>query len=189
VAVTENIVLADNGSRIDAFQSVVDSLILVSCDSLVPLNELPETLISDNAIETYIACQLIREISHTITEHGIICIDFADVKTILGRGCNRAYVGIGMANGDNRGAVAAEKALQAIENQQVELSELSGILATISRSTNMTMDDYNAAVKVLHERFLDETKVVMANTFDQAFGENVRVMVVGKEQLSSDFVL
>ena len=184
VAVTEHAALTDNGSRLEALQNLVDSLIPLSSDNLVPLNELPESSISEKAIATYIACQFIREISRTITERGIIGIDFADVKTILGGGGKRGYIGIGMANGENRGAVAAEKSLQAIE-KQLELSEFSGILATITGSTCTKMEDYNDAVKVLHERVSDEVKIMVSIMVDEAFGENVRVMVVGKEYNSS----
>lgn len=76
------------------------------------------------------------------------------------------------------GAKAAEKALHDISRYKFALSHSSGILATITGSSNLTMDDYNAAVRAIHESVPVDLHILVAVTVDEAFGENVRIFVM-----------
>lgn len=62
--------------------------------------------------------QGVQGISELITEHGLINLDFADVKAIMSN-AGSALMGIGRASGDDRAAQAAQ---QAIESPLIEVS-------------------------------------------------------------------
>ena len=62
--------------------------------------------------------QGVQGISDLITVHGLINLDFADVKTVMSN-AGSALMGIGRASGDDR---AVEAAHQAIESPLLEVS-------------------------------------------------------------------
>ncbi len=166
-----------------ALLEAVDSLIVISGDCFVPLEESPESLLSGSHVESFLACMLIREITTIITVRSFMGFDFADLESLLVKGGKRAYVGIGGGEGVDRGADAAKKALNALE-KQIEFSELSCMLVVVVASNNgsnsLSMDAFDGAIKYIHANVLNEQYVLPAVAVNELSWGNVRVMVVGK---------
>lgn len=87
--------------------------------------------------------QGVQGISELITEHGIINLDFADVKSIMSN-AGSALMGIGRASGENRAIRAAE---QAIESPMIEVSidGARGVLFNVAGGYDMSMSEIQEA--------------------------------------------
>ena len=82
----------------------------------IPNERLLETVTLDTSIQDAfkMADDILRQaaqgISDLITRPGLINLDFADVKSIM-KGMGMAFMGTGLASGENRAADAAQKAI------------------------------------------------------------------------------
>ena len=86
--------------------------------------------------------QAVQGISDLITTHGMINVDFADVKAIMSeRGM--AMMGIGIAEGENRAVEAASQAICSPLLEDIDISGAKGVLVNISGSSSMTMDEFD----------------------------------------------
>ena len=183
VVVVVNPASDEHDGRCDPLLEAVDSLIVVSGDCFVPFEESPVSLLSDSDVESYLACMLIREIKTIITVRSFMGFDFADLESLLIKRGMRAYLGIGVAEGVDRGADAAEKALYALK-KQIDFSEVSGMLAIIAASNNasnsLSMDDFGGAITLLREKIPEELYLISAVAVNELSWNSVRVMVVGK---------
>ena len=61
-------------------------------------------------------CLTIRSITDLLMIDGLICLDFADVSSVM-RDSGRAVVGIGEAAGEGRAIKAAEAAIRDVKRQ------------------------------------------------------------------------
>jgi cell division GTPase FtsZ len=63
--------------------------------------------------------------------------------------------------------------------QNLDMAALKGVLASIMGSTNMTvtMDDFDAAARVLHEAIPEEANIVCGLYVSDPLGDNLKVTV------------
>lgn len=160
----------------DMLSSRSNSFLSLSINSLMPLDDGVPLLLSEPALIDHLMRHAVGKIVQCVTERGIICLDFADVKEILGN-CNSTYLGIGIANGTTKGKDATVKAVQGLSRQGFDVTEATGILVIVEGSTNMTMDDFEQAGRVFVETIPEETNIIFGCFFDDAFGDNLKVTV------------
>ena len=93
--------------------------------------------------------QAIQGIADLITTHGMINVDFADVRTIM-QDAGSALMGIGYGSGENR---AVDAARAAIESPLLEMSitGAKGILFNITGGNDLSMFEVDEAAKVMRE--------------------------------------
>ena len=108
--------VADQG--IEELRDKVDTLIVIPNDRLLQVIDKKTSLSDAFSVVDDILRQGVQGISDLITVHGIINVDFADVKTIMAD-AGSALMGIGRGSGDNR---AIEAARAAIDSPLLELS-------------------------------------------------------------------
>jgi hypothetical protein len=102
--------------------------------------------------------QGVQGISELITEHGLINLDFADVKAIM-QDTGPALMGIGKASGDNR---ASEAARQAINSPLLEMSieGAKGVLFNVTGGDDLSMLEINEAANTITETIDPNAKVI-----------------------------
>lgn len=103
--------IAQLGRQVDTSITIPNDRLLQTIDRRTPLLETFK--IADDVLR-----QGVQGISELITEHGLINLDFADVRAIVSN-AGSALMGIGRASGDDRAAQAAQ---QAIESPLIEVS-------------------------------------------------------------------
>jgi len=108
--------VADLG--IEELKDKVDTLITIPNDRLLQVIDKKTSLYDAFGIVDDVLRQGVQGISDLITLHGIINVDFADVRTIMAD-AGSALMGIGRGSGDNR---ALEAAKAAIDSPLLELS-------------------------------------------------------------------
>ena len=158
--------VAHLGRQVDTLITIPNDRLLQTIDQRTPLLETFK--IADDVLR-----QGVQGISELITEHGLINLDFADVKAIMSH-AGSALMGIGRATGEERAALAAQ---QAIESPLIEVSieGAKGVLFI----TNAVSPDANIIFGATLKPDLEDELIitVIATGFDsEHFEEQVNVL-------------
>ncbi len=161
---------------IDSLTEAVDTLITVPNDKLLQTIDrrtpLPEAFkVADDVLR-----QGVQGISDLITVHGLINLDFADVKAVM-EGAGSALMGIGRASGDDR---AVEAARQAIESPllEVTIDGARGVLFNVIGGSDMTMHEINAAAETITAAADPNANVIFGATINEDIEGEIIVTVV-----------
>ena len=124
----------------------------------------------------WILRQGVQGIADLITMHGMINVDFADVKTIM-HNSGSALMGIGRGTGESR---ALEAAKMAIDSPLLELSidGAKGILFNVTGGPDMAMYEIDEAARVITEAADPEANVIFGAVVDEAMQGEIKITVV-----------
>jgi hypothetical protein len=89
--------------------------------------------VADNVLR-----QAVQAITDVITRHGLINVDFADVRSIMA-GAGEALMGMGEARGSGRALDAAKTAIQSPLLENVTIDGAKGLLVNISGNKSITL--------------------------------------------------
>lgn len=166
---------ADEGVR--ALKEHVDSLIIIPNDRLISIAPRSLGILDAFKPSDDVLRQAVQGISDLITTSGFINVDFADVKSIMSeRGM--AMMGIGIASGENRAVEAATKAISSPLLEDIDVSGARGVLVNITGSSSMTMDDFDAVNKTIHEKVHEDANIIVGVVIDESLGETVKVTAI-----------
>jgi len=161
---------------IEELKDKVDTLITIPNDRLLQIIDKKTSLLDAFAIVDDVLRQGVQGISDLITLHGIINVDFADVRTIMAD-AGSALMGIGRASGDNR---AMEAAKAAIESPLLELSidGAKGILFNITGGPDMGMYEIDEAAKTITEAADPECNIIFGAIMDESMSGEIKITVI-----------
>lgn len=161
---------------IEELKEKVDTLIVIPNDRLLQVIDKKTSLTDAFSIVDDILRQGVQGISDLITVHGIINVDFADVKTIMAN-AGSALMGIGRATGDNR---AIEAARAAIDSPLLELSidGAKGILFNITGGDDLSMYEIDEAAKTITEAADPDANIIFGSIIDESMSDEVKITVI-----------
>ncbi len=166
---------ADDGIR--ELKKHVDSLIVIPNDRLIGLAGKSMSILDAFKPSDDVLRQAVQGISDLITTSGFINVDFADVKAIMSeRGM--AMMGIGVAAGENRAVEAALKAISSPLLEDVDISGAKGVLVNISGSSSMTMDEFEAVNRTIHEKVHEDANIIIGVTIDEELADELKVTAI-----------
>jgi cell division protein FtsZ len=140
----------------------VDTLITIPNDRLLQTIDRRTPLLETFKIADDVLRQGVQGISELITEHGLINLDFADVKAIMSN-AGSALMGIGRASGDNRAVQAAQ---QAIESPLIEVSidGARGVLFNVTGGYDMSMSEIQEAAEIITSAVAPDANIIFGAT-------------------------
>lgn len=161
---------------IEELKDKVDTLITIPNDRLLQVIDKKTSLFDAFGIVDDVLRQGVQGISDLITLHGIINVDFADVRTIMSD-AGSALMGIGRASGDNR---AIEAARAAIDSPLLELSidGAKGILFNITGGPDMGMYEIDEAAKAITEAADQDANIIFGAIIDEAMSGEIKITVI-----------
>lgn len=166
---------ADEGVR--ALKQHVDSLIIIPNDRLISIAPRSLGILDAFKPADDVLRQAVQGISDLITTSGFINVDFADVKAIMSeRGM--AMMGIGISSGENRAVEAATKAISSPLLEDIDVSGARGVLVNITGSSSMTMDDFDAVNKTIHEKVHDDANIIVGVVINESMQETIKVTAI-----------
>jgi cell division protein FtsZ len=112
-----------------------------------------------------------------IIKEGLINLDLADVKTVLG-GMGRAMMGMGEGTGDQRAIAAAEEAIVNPLLDEVTLKGAKSLLLCITGGRDMTLWEVEEAASRVCQEVDADANIIVGATFDEALGDRIRVSIV-----------
>ncbi|MGD8374113.1 MAG: cell division protein FtsZ [Candidatus Woesebacteria bacterium] len=154
----------------------VDTLITIPNDRLLQTIDRRTPLLETFKIADDVLRQGVQGISELITEHGLINLDFADVKTIM-QNAGSALMGIGRASGENRAVQAAQ---QAIESPLLEVSidGARGVLFNITGGYDMSMHEINEAAEVITNAVAPDANIIFGATLKPDLEDELIITVI-----------
>ena len=161
---------------IEALAKAVDTLITIPNDRLLQTIERNMPLLETFKIADDVLRQGVQGISELITEHGIINLDFADVKSIMSN-AGSALMGIGRASGENRAIRAAE---QAIESPMIEVSidGARGVLFNVAGGYDMSMSEIQEAAETITGAVAPDANIIFGATLNPELEDELVITVV-----------
>ena len=154
----------------------VDTLITIPNDRLLQTIDRNTPLLEAFKVADDVLRQGVQGISDLITVHGLINLDFADVKTVMSN-AGSALMGIGRASGDDRAVQAAQ---QAIESPLLEVSidGARGILFNVIGGNDMSMHEINAAAETITAAADPDANIIFGATISPDLEGEVIITVV-----------
>lgn len=163
-------------AAIDKMREAVDTLIVIPNDRLLQTIDRDTPLTEAFKVADDVLRQGVQGISDLITVHGLINLDFADVKTVMTK-AGSALMGIGRSSGDNR---AVEAAKQAIESPLLEVSidGARGVLFNVIGGNDLTMHEINEAAETITTAADPEANIIFGATINPELEGEVIITVV-----------
>jgi cell division protein FtsZ len=118
-----------------------------------------------------------KGISDLIAFHGLINLDFADVRTIMAE-MGMALMGTGAASGDNRAVEAAQKAISSPLLEDISIEGAKGLLINVTGSSSMTLNEVNEASVLIQKEAHEDANIIFGAVIDEKMEEEVRVTVI-----------
>ncbi len=162
---------------LSALEKNVDALIVVPNDRLLTITSKDTTFKDAFAMSDEILRQTVESISEIITTQGLINIDFRDFEAIM-KDAGSAFMGIGMATGENR---AEEAAYAAINSPllDVAISGAKGVIFTISAGEDLTMHEVDQVAKIVTDSVDTDAKIIFGPFNDERMKKGeIKVTVI-----------
>jgi cell division protein FtsZ len=161
---------------IEHLRQSVDTLIIIPNDRLLQTIDRQTPLLEAFKVADDVLRQGVQGITDLITVHGLINLDFADVKTVMDD-AGSALMGIGRASGENRAIQAAQ---QAIESPLLEVSidGARGILFNVIGGADMTMHEINSAAETITSAADPDANIIFGATINPDLEGELIITVV-----------
>ncbi len=165
---------ADEG--LENLRNKVDTLITIPNDKILSIIDKKTPLNDAFAVVDDVLRQGVQGIADLITVHGMINVDFADVKAIM-ENSGSALMGIGYGTGENR---ATEAAKAAIESPLLELSidGAKGVLFSITGGNDLGMYEVDEAARIITEAADPEANIIFGAVINDSYTGEIKITVV-----------
>lgn len=160
---------------LERLEGLVDTLIVIPNDKLLELApDLP--LSTSFKVADEILTNAVKGIAELVTKPGLINLDFADIKAVMGSG-GMAMIGIGESDTESRAEEAVEKAI-ANPLLDVEISGANGALINVLGGEDMTLDEAKKVVQTVSERLDDSARIIWGAQLSADLKNSVRAMLI-----------
>ena len=167
--------VADEGIR--ALSECVDSLITIPNEKLLTILGKDASLLAAFAKADDVLTGAVRGISDIMQRPGLMNVDFADVKTVMGE-MGMAMMGTGCSTGPNRAREATEAAIRNPLLEDVNLQGARGILVNITAGLDLSLGEYAAVGEIIEAFASDEATVKVGAVIDPDMADELHVTVV-----------
>lgn len=167
--------VADEG--IKALGQHVDSLITIPNEKLLTVLGKNMSLLDAFRAANGVLQGAVQGIAELITRPGLINVDFADVRTVMGE-MGMAMMGTGVARGEHRAREAAEAAVASPLLEDINLAGARGILVNVTAGLNMSIGEFEEVGLAIKEFASDEATVVVGTVIDADMEDELRVTMV-----------
>jgi len=175
----EGKVRSKHGDRgLDELHQVVDTLITIPNQRLLALAGKGTGIKDAFTLADDVLLNAVRGISDLITIHGLINLDFADVRTVMNE-AGVAMMGTGIGRGDSRAVDAAQTAISSPLLEDLSIDGARGVLINITGSDSMTLFEVNEASTLVQEAAHEDANIIFGAVVDETMGDDeVRVTVI-----------
>ncbi|HEY0148943.1 MAG TPA: cell division protein FtsZ, partial [Allosphingosinicella sp.] len=166
---------ADAG--IEELQQHVDTLIVIPNQNLFRLANSDTTFKEAFEMADEVLQQGVRGITDLMVMPGLINLDFADVRSVMGE-MGKAMMGTGEASGDNRAIEAAEKAISNPLLDGVSMKGAKGVIVSIVGGEDMRLMEVDEAASHIKELVDPDANIIWGSAFNTDLDGKIRVSVV-----------
>ena len=167
--------VADEG--IDNLIAQVDSLIVVLNEKLFEVMDEDATLEDAFKRADDVLNNAVAGIAEIINVPGLVNVDFADVKTIMGEQ-GKAMMGIGEASGLDRARLAAEQAVSSPLLDGVDLHGARGVIVNITATRSLKLRETNEVINTIKQFCAEDATIIHGTVYEEDMEDSLRVTVV-----------
>jgi len=166
---------ADEGLR--ELKNAVDTLITIPNQRLLSIASRTTSLREAFQKADDVLLQAVRGISELVTVHGLINLDFADVRSIMAE-MGMAMMGAARAAGENRAVEAAQRAISSPLLEDVSIKGARGLLINITGGPDMSLYEVNEAASLIQEEAHEDANIIFGAVIDEKVNNELRVTVI-----------
>ncbi len=154
----------------------VDTLITIPNDNLLKVIDKKTSLMDSFRVADDVLRHGVQGISDIITIPGLINVDFADIQTIM-LNSGSALMGIGLASGDRRAAMAAEDATRSLLLDS-SIDGAKGVLFNITGGPSLSLLEVNEAASIIAQAVDPDARVIFGAVINDSYQDEVKVTVL-----------
>ncbi len=166
---------ADSG--IEELQKHVDTLIVIPNQNLFLVAKAETTFKEAFMLADEVLQQGVRSITDLMVMPGLINLDFADVRSVMGE-MGKAMMGTGEGEGENRALEAAEHAIANPLLDGVSMQGAKGVIISIIGGEDMKLLEVDEAANHIRELVDPEANIIWGSAFNPDLDGKIRVSVV-----------
>ena len=166
---------ADAG--IEELQQHVDTLIVIPNQNLFRIANPNTTFKEAFMMADEVLQQGVRGITDLMVMPGLINLDFADVRSVMGE-MGKAMMGTGEASGDNRAIEAAEQAIANPLLDGVSMRGARGVIISITGGEDMRLMEVDEAANHIKDLVDPDANIIWGSAFNNDLEGKIRVSVV-----------
>ncbi|MDA0378472.1 MAG: cell division protein FtsZ [Bacteroidetes bacterium] len=162
---------------IDLLKQNVDTLIVIPNERLLDIAGDDTSMLEAFGKADDVLYNATRGISDLITVHGLINLDFADVKTTMRSG-GTALMGAATASGENRAERAAREALSSPLLDGLTINGARNVLVNITAGPSLGIREATKATAIIQEEAGDDVEVIFGTVIDERMADDLRITVI-----------
>ncbi|MBT6179924.1 MAG: cell division protein FtsZ [Deltaproteobacteria bacterium] len=156
----------------------VDTLITIPNQRLLSITDQNTPMMDAFKSVDTVLLNAVQGISDLITCHGVVNVDFADVRTVM-TDQGMALMGTGRATGENRAIEAASQAIDSPLLEDVSIDGATGILLNLTGGRNMSLNDVHQASTQIQEAADEDAEIIFGAVIDDTMeAEELKVTVI-----------
>ena len=162
---------------LDELHRVVDTLITIPNQRLLAVAGKNTKMKDAFRLADDVLLGAVRGISDLITGHGLINLDFNDVRAIMNE-MGMALMGSGVSKGETRATDAARSAISNPLLEDLSMEGARGVLINFTGGPDMTLHEVEEAAKLIQESSHEDANIIFGAVIDEAMEGEVRVTVI-----------
>lgn len=162
---------------IEELQKHVDTLIVIPNQNLFLVAKAETTFKEAFSLADEVLQQGVRSITDLMVMPGLINLDFADVRSVMGE-MGKAMMGTGEAEGENRALEAAERAIANPLLDGVSMQGAKGVIISIIGGDDMKLLEVDEAANHIRELVDPDANIIWGSAFNPDLEGKIRVSVV-----------
>ncbi|PLK27818.1 cell division protein FtsZ [Novosphingobium sp. TH158] len=162
---------------IEELQKHVDTLIVIPNQNLFLVAKAETTFKEAFALADEVLQQGVRSITDLMVMPGLINLDFADVRSVMGE-MGKAMMGTGEGQGENRALEAAERAISNPLLDGVSMQGAKGVIISIIGGDDMKLLEVDEAANHIRELVDPNANIIWGSAFNPDLQGKIRVSVV-----------
>ncbi|HSC97594.1 MAG TPA: cell division protein FtsZ [Casimicrobiaceae bacterium] len=162
---------------IEELTKKVDSLIVIPNDKLMDVLGEDVSVLDAYAAANDVLCGAVSGIAEVINNPGLVNVDFADVRTVMGE-VGMAMMGSATSAGSDRARVAAQQAVKSPLLEDVNLAGARGVLVNITASAGLKMKEYHEVMNTIKEFTAEDAMVIVGTVIEESMEDRLRVTMI-----------
>ncbi|HEY6101278.1 MAG TPA: cell division protein FtsZ [Anaeromyxobacter sp.] len=158
-------------------EDAVDTLIVIPNQRLLSVAGENMSLADAFKRADEVLLNAVQGISDIITVHGLVNVDFADVRTIMSEK-GMALMGTGRSSGERRALEAMQAAISSPLLEDVTLDGATGLLVNITGGANLTLREVDEAVSMAQSAADPDANIIFGSVVDETLGDELRITVI-----------
>ncbi len=162
---------------IEALGAEVDTLVVIPNQRLLAISDAQTSLMDAFKVADQVLFNAVQGISDLVTEHGMVNVDFADVRTIMSSK-GFALMGTGRASGEGRALVAAQQAISSPLLDELSIEGATGILINFTGGMDLRISEIEEAASLVEDAAHEDVNLIFGAVIDENMQDEIKITVI-----------